>query len=131
MIDEPVFVKIIGLLCGHIQHSGGLNISVFVAGNKLCVHAQMADTVRGDLFCQCHRYDFLRGRNKPPGLFDNIVYGVKTFLNGGKPALIHDLMQYLRRLVQRIFTALHHFKEILKIAVIFQCAAYRIDIIQI
>ena len=131
MVDKAVFVQVVGLLHGDVQDFGGLNVAVFAAGNKLRVHAQMTDTVRGDLLCQRDGHNFFIAGNEPPGLFGDLIQGIQAVLDDAQPPLIHLLMQNLVILLQGGASCLHHFEHILEIAVFFQCSSNLIDIFQV
>ena len=92
MIDKAVFIQIIAFLRTDIQHTGRLNVSVLTAGDELRIHAQMPYTVRSDFPGKCHRHNLLLGGHKTTGLLNNVIDGIQTLLNHGKPAFIHYLM---------------------------------------
>ena len=119
MIYKPVLVKIVGLLRGDIQYPGRLDISVLGIGNKLCVAAQMSDTVGSDLSGKRNRNHLFLGGNKSPRLLNDLIDGIQTVLNGLDPPFIHDLMKNLSLVLNNIFAGTDHFKQILKVSVVF------------
>ena len=120
MIDESVLVEVVGLLSGHIQDSGRLDVSVLVACDELGVHAQVTHAVCADLLGKGNRHNLFLGGNESSGLFDDGVDGVETFLNGGKPSLIHDLVKDSVVVLELVVACLNHLKKVPEIPVVLQ-----------
>ena len=128
MVDKPVLIQVIALLCRDIEHARRLDIAVLITRDELRVHAQMAHTVRRDLLRQRDRHDLLRCRDEPARLVHDIENRVDAFLDHLQPRLIDDLVQYPVLLVNRILPGLHHLKQILKIPVFLERTFYLLRI---
>ena len=131
MINKTVLIKVIAFLCGNIQDPGGLNLAILIAVNKLSIHAQMPHAVCRDLPGQSHRHHLFLGGHKTPGLVDDVVNGIDSFLNGADPSLIHHFMENPVFLLQGIITGLHHLKKVLKIPIALQALSDTLRIFQI
>ena len=133
MIYKSVLIKIIALLCRHIENFGRLHLSGSICGYELCVLTEMAHAVGTDLLRQGNRNDLFFCRDKPSRLVNYLENGFYSLFNHRKPGLVNHLVENSVHLMELVVTCLYHLKHVLEISVITKCLFHtsRILLVQI
>ena len=133
MIYKSVLIKIIALLCRHIENFGRLHLSGSICCYELCVLTEMAHAVGTDLLRQGNRNDLFFCRDKPSRLINYLENGFYSLFNHRKPGLVNHLVENSVHLLELVVTCLYHLKHVLEISVITKCLFHtsRILLVQI
>ena len=133
MIYKSVLIKIIALLCRHIENFGRLHLSGSICGYELCVLTEMAHAVGTDLLRQGNRNDLFFCRDKPSRLINYLENRFYSLFNHRKPGLVNHLVENSVHLMELVVTCLYHLKHVLEISVIAKCLFHtsRILLVQI
>ena len=133
IVDEAVFVQIIGILDRYIQYLDRADLAVLCAGYELCILAEMAHALGGYALGERDRDDLLIGLEHTARIVDDLVYGLQRLLYRRQPPLVHDFAQDLIALMDLIFSGTYHGEQVPEVLIVLQGTSdiFRIFQIQI